>query len=340
MPQTEQLPTKATTTTTTAPPQTTTTAPKEEPGIWALPPNTDILIDYNSGNQIKGHIQVGHYLRGNNGIWTNYRNAQVDGIDYDVKPNDASGTASIDNAIGQLRLSPSIGNGMGTGNFVNYDGWRMDAGTSDWPSAWANKGRYVVLLAYLESDTNLNNIKINNNALDEDGIALAGAFSSNVAVSSSPYSYNGKDYKILVYDLGSATPNINKLWFAYTGSGSAFIDRVYITNTLPTYTAIATTNAATTTVTAKSDAKTVIMRLDNLHAAVNGVKVRVNDAEALTPIMNQGGRTMVPFRFIATCFGADVDWDGGSGSAIIDYKGKVFALRCTLERQSGRQLHV
>jgi len=68
------------------------------------------------------------------------------------------------------------------------------------------------------------------------------------------------------------------------------------------------------------------MRLDNLYAAVNGQKVRVNDAQELAPIMNEGGRTMVPFRFIATCFGADVDWDEGLGSAIIDYKGKHIVL--------------
>ncbi|MCL2488727.1 MAG: CotH kinase family protein, partial [Oscillospiraceae bacterium] len=109
-------------TTTTRPPTTTTTLPPLPPG-WSLPPDTDIMIDYNSGNQSKGHVQLGNYLRGNNGIWTNYRNAQVDGIGYDVKPNDAGGTASINNAIGQLRLSPSINNGMGpSSSFVNYDG--------------------------------------------------------------------------------------------------------------------------------------------------------------------------------------------------------------------------
>jgi len=35
---------------------------------------------------------------------------------------------------------------------------------------------------------------------------------------------------------------------------------------------------------------------------------------------------MVPFRFIATCFGTDVDWYGDSGSAVIDYNGKHIVI--------------
>lgn len=35
---------------------------------------------------------------------------------------------------------------------------------------------------------------------------------------------------------------------------------------------------------------------------------------------------MVPFRFIATCFGAEVDWDGNAGSVIIIYNGKNIRL--------------
>ena len=73
-------------------------------------------------------------------------------------------------------------------------------------------------------------------------------------------------------------------------------------------------------------AQTVIMRIDELYASVNGEKVRVNDLQDLTPIFNQGGRTMVPFRFIATAFGADVDWDGDLGSAVIDYNGKHIVI--------------
>jgi len=68
------------------------------------------------------------------------------------------------------------------------------------------------------------------------------------------------------------------------------------------------------------------MRIDNLYAAVNGAKVRVNDTQDLAPIFNDVGRTMVPFRFIVTCFGAAVDWDEGAGSAIIGYKGKHIVL--------------
>jgi len=68
------------------------------------------------------------------------------------------------------------------------------------------------------------------------------------------------------------------------------------------------------------------MRIDGLYAAVHGAKVKVNDAQDLTPIFNTGGRTMVPFRFIATCFGAEVDWDENLGSVIIDHNGKHIAI--------------
>jgi len=71
---------------------------------------------------------------------------------------------------------------------------------------------------------------------------------------------------------------------------------------------------------------TAIMRIDKLYASVNGAKVKVNDAQDLAPIFNDGGRTMVPFRFIATAFDAEVDWDGESGSAIIDHNGKHIQL--------------
>jgi len=71
---------------------------------------------------------------------------------------------------------------------------------------------------------------------------------------------------------------------------------------------------------------TAIMRIDNLYAAVNGEKVRVNDAQELAPIFNEGGRTMVPFRFIATCFGADVDWSDSLGSVIINHNSKNIRL--------------
>jgi len=68
------------------------------------------------------------------------------------------------------------------------------------------------------------------------------------------------------------------------------------------------------------------MRIDNLYAAVNGAKVKVQEGQDLAPIFNTEARTMVPFRFIATCFGAAVDWDEGAGSAIIDYQGKHIVL--------------
>jgi len=71
---------------------------------------------------------------------------------------------------------------------------------------------------------------------------------------------------------------------------------------------------------------TVIMRIDELYAVVDGIKARVSYDQDLTPIFNVGGRTMVPFRFLATAFGAEVDWDGETGSVIIRYKGKEIKM--------------
>ena len=140
------------------------------------------------------------------------------------------------------------------------------------------------------------------------------AFTSQTA----PNGYT--DYLIPVPEDGIAYIDLE-----HWASGKVTIDSIWLSGeTSPE--AITTTTAVTTTTTTKSDIKTVVMRLDNLYAAVNSQKVRVNDAQELTPIMNEGGRTMVPFRFIATCFGADVDWDGGAGSVIIDHNGKHIVI--------------
>jgi len=69
-----------------------------------------------------------------------------------------------------------------------------------------------------------------------------------------------------------------------------------------------------------------VMRIDQLYAVANGAKARVSDTEDLAPVFNETGRTMIPFRFLVSCFGCDVDWDGGTGSVIIIYKGKEIVI--------------
>jgi len=132
----------------------------------------------------------------------------------------------------------------------------------------------------------------------------------------------------------------NGTWYfqAYSDSGSyIFINSNDLSEIEPLTTTVTTdisqttvnpttTTAPAITTTKPTPAQTVIMRIDGLYAAVHGAKVKVNDAQDLTPIFNTGGRTMVPFRFIATCFGAEVDWDESSGSVIIDHKGKHIAI--------------
>jgi len=61
------------------------------------------------------------------------------------------------------------------------------------------------------------------------------------------------------------------------------------------------------------------MRIDDLYAAVNNTRVKIHDTKDLTPVYSSTGKAMVPFRFISTAFGAEVDWDEPTGSVIIDY---------------------
>ena len=66
-------------------------------------------------------------------------------------------------------------------------------------------------------------------------------------------------------------------------------------------------------------ASLVVMRIDDLYAAVNGTRVKIHDTKDLAPVYSSTGKAMVPFRFISTAFGAEVDWDESTGSVIIDY---------------------
>ena len=84
----------------------------------------------------------------------------------------------------------------------------------------------------------------------------------------------------------------------------------------------------------------VIMRIDERYAAIDGQKVKIHETEPLTPIFNDVGRTMIPFRFIAACFGGEVDWDGDRGCVIVktekrDYRSLVMYIGQTTAYLNG-----
>jgi hypothetical protein len=62
-------------------------------------------------------------------------------------------------------------------------------------------------------------------------------------------------------------------------------------------------NAATQTVSAKTEGKTVVLRIGDRMATVNG-----NSVEMDTPAMSFRNRTMVPLRFLGESLGAKVAW--------------------------------
>ena len=61
----------------------------------------------------------------------------------------------------------------------------------------------------------------------------------------------------------------------------------------------------TKTVTVKKDGTEISLTIDDKTAVKNGEKVELD-----VPAKIVNGRTLVPVRFIADCFGVDVDWDG------------------------------
>lgn len=75
-------------------------------------------------------------------------------------------------------------------------------------------------------------------------------------------------------------------------------------------------DAATQTVTFKSDEVTAVMTINSKTLTINGVASQMNVA----PII-YGGRTIVPVRFVAETFGCDVTWDATSKVVRIDTEG-------------------
>jgi len=152
-------------------------------------------------------------------------------------------------------------------------------------------------------------------------------------------------FTTVYWDLGPAgVPAVEYFMIHSYNNGFADLPRVDIAGiwftpsmdpiTTTTEAPLTTTEAPPTTTEAPPITTTIpiidntyaVMRIDHLYAAVNGKKEKVQEGQDLAPIFSSELRTMVPFRFIATCFGAALDWDEGAGSAIIDYKGKHIVL--------------
>jgi len=225
-------------------------------------------------------------VSGANTLLTDFNGGGILNTDEYSFANGSGGTAGISN--GTLILDGNVG----WGHFYAKTGQITPNGYD-----------FVAVRAKFENGSSPDNlyVKLSDNADYPANCAL-----SNIAQLSVPAADGYTDYFIPVnLFVRAGLFGFDYVNIEHWANGRAIIDRIWIAN---------------------SAAKTATMRIDNLFASVNGEKVRVNDAQELTPIFNQGGRTMVPFRFIATCFGAKVDWDNDIGSTIIDYKGKHIVI--------------
>ena len=77
--------------------------------------------------------------------------------------------------------------------------------------------------------------------------------------------------------------------------------------------------------------QSVILYIDCEYAYVKGEKVQIDpdDYDVMPTIV--GDRTLVPLRFIAESFGADVEWDGATEGITISLDGKT--IKMTLGKQ-------
>ena len=71
-------------------------------------------------------------------------------------------------------------------------------------------------------------------------------------------------------------------------------------------------DGATQTVTATKDSTKISLAIDNTLASKNGENISLD-----VPAKIVNGRTLVPVRFIADCFGVRVDWDGNTRKVIL-----------------------
>lgn len=74
-------------------------------------------------------------------------------------------------------------------------------------------------------------------------------------------------------------------------------------------------NEADKTVTAQKDDTQISLTIDNTTAVKNGEKIELD-----VPAKIVNGRTLVPVRFVADCFGVDVDWNGVMQEVILTSK--------------------
>lgn len=72
--------------------------------------------------------------------------------------------------------------------------------------------------------------------------------------------------------------------------------------------------------------ESVILLTGGNQALVRNERMPIDDDPAVTPVV-EDGRTLVPVRFIAEGFGANVDYDGGTQTVTVRYRGKKLTLR-------------
>lgn len=75
-------------------------------------------------------------------------------------------------------------------------------------------------------------------------------------------------------------------------------------------------NSETQTVTATKDDTTITLTIDNTRATKNGEEITLD-----VPAKIIGGRTLVPVRFVADCFGVDVVWDDAMQKVLLTQNG-------------------
>ena len=119
----------------------------------------------------------------------------------------------------------------------------------------------------------------------------------------------------------------SRIWVTPSSSPTTYRDRCPVVKLTGTYNAAAKTFTFTTThlslyVIGADDGVTQIrLAIGLMSYTVNGMG-RAMDA---APFLAEGGRTMVPLRFVAEALGAKVGWEGGTRTATVALDGKELA---------------
>jgi len=139
--------------------------------------------------------------------------------------------------------------------------------------------------------------------------------------------YHGIDFTILpdgyinlVLDKGNQ--RLNGLSFcrwsdSINTTGNIYFKEAYLTNDPPAqWSAYEDINWVESGSPHLALRKNIVLQLDNPYAVLNGVRVKIDPYSDLKPIISDG-RTLMPLRFTAEKFGAQVDWLGVINTAAI-----------------------